>query len=415
MRQQNRPNIVHILILSQFYDPEPNFKGHALARALQARGHSVTAITGFPNYPSGRLYPGYRLRWRQWEDLDGVRVLRLPLYPDHSGSRLKRVLNYLSFAASSSLLGPALCGPANVMWVYHPPLTVGIPAWWIGLLRQVPFVYEVQDLWPESVIASGIIANGMVIRLLRWLERFIYHRAAAVTVISPGFKRSLVAKGVPAAKVHVIPNWADEEVYRPMPRDPELGARYGLTGRFNVMFAGNMGPAQALHMALQAASTLHDLPAIQFTLIGDGIELPHLQHEARRLGLTNVRFIERQAAAEMPRFFAWADALLVSLGKGYQATIPSKTIAYLACGRPILCSVAGDAADVVRETGAGLVCPPEDPATLAQAVRDLYAMPAERREAMGQAGRQAFLAHYTQAVLVDRYESLLSQVAHTGA
>jgi len=351
------------------------------------------------------------LRWRQWEQRDGVRVLRLPLYPDHSHFRARRAANYVSFATSASLLGPILCGPADVMWVYHPPLTVGIPAWWIGRLRRVPFVYEVQDLWPEGVIASGMMSEGLAVRLLRWLERFVYNRAAAITVISPGFKRNLMAKGVPDEKVHVIPNWADDEIYRPVPRDRELGERYGLSGHFNVVFAGNMGPAQALHVVLQAAVGLQDMPEIRFVLVGDGIELPQLRRKAEQLGLGNVRFIEWQPATAMPRFFAWADALLVQLRQGYQATIPSKTLAYLACGRPILCAVPGDGAEVVRQAGAGVICPPEDPQALAEAVCTLHAMSPAEREALGQAGRQAFLANYTRGVLVDRYEALFEEIA----
>ncbi len=131
---------MRVVLLSQWYPPEPNIKSHPLGRDLVARGHQVTAITGFPNYPEGKIYPGYRMRWRQWEQIDGVRILRLPLYPDHSPSGVKRILNYMSFAASASLLAPFMCGPADVMWVYHPPLTVGIPAWWIGGLRRIPLV-----------------------------------------------------------------------------------------------------------------------------------------------------------------------------------------------------------------------------------------------------------------------------------
>lgn len=403
---------MRILTLSQWYDPEPNHKGHLLANELISRGHHVTAITGFPNYPAGKVYPGYRIRWWQWEQRDSVRVLRLPLYPDHSRSVVHRSFNYLSFAASASLLGPALCGPADVMWVYHPPLTVGIPAWWIGLLRRVPFVYEIQDMWPETVITSGMLSHGVAIQLLGRLAQFVYRQAAAISVISPGFKRNLMTKGVPEEKIHVIPNWADEEIYRPVPKDPMLGERYGLVDHFNVMFAGNMGPAQALDVVLQTASIVQDMPEVQFILIGDGIDLPDLKAETELQNLGNVRFIERQPATAMPRFFAWADALLVQLRNDslFHMTIPSKTLAYLACGRPVLCGVPGDGAALVRQAGAGLIYQPEDPVSLAQAVRTFYAMAPAAREAMGQAGRQAFLQNYTRQVLVDQYEALFQEV-----
>lgn len=404
---------MRVLTLSQWYIPEPDIKIHLLAKGLVERGHQVTTITGVPNYPQGRIYPGYHQRPWQWEEMDGVRVLRLPLYPDHSYSAVRRSLTYLSFATSASVLGPVLCGPADVMWVYHPPLTVGIPAWWIGLLRQVPFVYEIQDMWPETVAASGMMSSERAMAWLSRLAQFVYRQAAAITVISPGFKRNLITKGVPTEKIHVIPNWADEEIYRPVLRDEALAAEHGLAGRFNVIYGGSMGAAQGLHNVIEAATLLRDLPEVQFVFIGDGVDQDVLRQVVRERGLDNVRFLGRQPAKEMPRFFALADVLLVHLKSDplFEITIPGKTIAYLACGRPILCVVEGDAANVVRDAGAGLVCPPEDPAALAQAVRHLLTMPAEQREVMGQAGRRAFLANYTRRILVDRYEALFKEVA----
>ncbi len=384
-----------------------------MGQVLAARGHQVTALTGFPNYPGGRLYPGYRLRWRLWEQRDRVRVLRLPLYPNHGLSKVKRVVNYGSFALAASTIGAALCGPADVMWVYHPPLTVGIPAWWIGLTRRIPFVYEVQDMWPETLAATGMALSPGMTQWVARLAKFIYRQAAAITVISPGFKRNLIAKGVPAEKIHVIPNWADEDIYRPVERDEALAREHGLLNRFNVMFAGVMGAAQALENVLIAAEKLSDREEVQFVLIGDGLDTERLKQAAQVRGLSNVRFIGRQPAERMPYFFAWADALLVHLKRDplFEITIPSKTIAYLACGRPIITCTAGDPADVVRDAGVGLVCAPEDPTALAQAVRQLAAMPVEQREALGGAGRQAFLQNYTRAVLMDKYEQLLEEIS----
>jgi colanic acid biosynthesis glycosyl transferase WcaI len=380
---------------------------------LADRGHTVTVVTGFPNYPSGKLYQGYRLRWRQWEDRDGVRILRLPLYIDHSRSAVRRVLNYVSFGLSAACLGPALCGPADVMWVYHPPLTIGISAWSISLFRRIRFVYEIQDMWPETLAATGMLSSP---RLLKWIGRlakFIYRRAAAITVISKGFARNLIDKQVPAAKIQIIPNWADEDIYRPVPQSQELAEEFGLAGRFNVIYGGNIGAAQALENVLNAAELLRDEPSIQFVLIGDGMAAATLTEQAAQRELTNVRFIMQQPAQRMPAFFALADVLLVHLKRDplFEITIPSKTIAYLACGRPILCTVPGDAAEVIDEAAAGLACPPEDPRALAEATRQLFRMSPAAREAMGQAGRRAFLEKFTRRRLVDRYEALFAQVA----
>ena len=401
-----------ILILTQWYPPEPALLLQELAQTLQAKGHDITVLTGFPNYPSGKLYPDYRLRLYQREAVAGVAVVRVPLYPDHSDSGIRRVLNYMSFALSSAFLGTWLTARPDVIFVYHPPLTIGLPAFVLSRLWRVPFVYQVQDMWPETLAATGMMPSQRVARWVSRLARFVYRRAVVITVISPGFKRNLVEKGVPPEKIHVIPNWADEDIYRLVPRDEALAARHSLTGRFNIVFGGNMGAAQGLQNVIEAATLLRDTPEVQFVLIGDGIDKNVLCRMVQQRNLDNVRFLERQPAAEMPRFYALADALLVHLKRDplFEITIPSKTLAYLACGRPIVGVVSGDPADVIRQAGAGIICPQEDPAAMAQTVRKLYDMIPEEREVMGERGRQAFLEHYTRAVLVERYEALFEAV-----
>jgi colanic acid biosynthesis glycosyl transferase WcaI len=403
---------LRVLLLSQYYEPEP-FKGDVLGGELVRRGHRVSAVTGFPNYPLGRIYDGYRQRPWAWEDREGVRVLRLPLYPDHTRSVVRRALNYGTFAASAAVLGAALCGPADVMWVHHPPLTIGVPALAISRARGIPFVLEIQDLWPETLGATGMVGSGRVLGRVGRAAAALYRRAAALVVISPGFKRNLVAKGVPAGKVHVIPNWADETVYRPVPRDAALARRWGMEGRFNLVFAGNLGPAQGLGTLLDAAERLRDLPEVQIVIIGDGVDRQALEAGAGERGLGNVRFVPRQPAAAMPGFYALADALLVHLRRDplFEITIPSKTVAYLACGRPVLCAVPGDAARAVEEAGAGLACPSEDPGALADAVRRLHALPPAERERMGEAARRAYVDGYSQRDSVDRYEAIFRGVA----
>ena len=406
---------MRVLVLSQYYPPEPDPKIHALGRDLTALGHRVRVVTGFPNYPQGRIYPGWRQALWKRTTLDGLEVIRVPLYPDHSRSAVKRSLNYLSFAASASVLGPFLSGPADAMWVYCAPLTAGIPAWWTGRWRGAPFVFNIHDMWPETVAATDIMRNARVVRWLEGLARFIYRSAAAITVVSPGYRRLLVAKGVPEEKVHFIPNWADEEIYRPIPRDEELAARHGLTGRFNVVYGGNLGAAQALDTLLEAAGLLRGLPDVQFVLIGAGVEEQRLRGRAAAMGGGNVRFIGWQPEPLMPSFFALADVVVMHLRRDplFEITVPGKAYAYLACGRPILCAVAGDTADIVRDAGAGLTCPPEDPAALAAAVRELRAMPEAARRAMGESGHRAHLAKYSRAALVGRHEALLSEAARS--
>ncbi len=404
---------MRILLLSQWYYPEPaDVRIDPLAASLVERGHQVKVITGFPNYPLGRIYDGYKQRLWHRENRGGIDLIRLPVYPDHSRSAIRRALTYLSFAFSASVIGIFFSGKTDVMLVYQPPLTAGIPGLWISFLRRIPFVYEIQDMWPETVAASGMMNASLPLKMLAGFARFVFRKAAAISVISPGFKANLQSKGVPGDKIHVIPNWANESVYHPVERDPALGAAHELDTHFNVMFAGIMGPSQRLQTVIEAAEHLRDVPKIQFVFIGDGVELPDLKAAVAEKGLTNVRFVDRQPAANMPGFFAWGDALLVQLRNDplFHMTIPSKTLSYLACGRPIICAVPGDGADVIREAGAGLICPPDDPKQLAETVRQMYEMPATEREAMGRAGRTAFLERYTRQKLVSEYEAIFERV-----
>ena len=400
-------------LLSQSFGPEPISKPHELAVGLTERGHQVTAITAFPNYPTGRFYPDTRVRLWSQEILDGVRVVRLPLFPDHSRSVLGRCLNYGSFALSAMTLGVALSGPMDVLYVEHPPMTTSLAAWILSAARQAPFLFRVNDLWPEQVAATGMVRSRRALAWIGHLERLAYRQAAAISVVSPGVGRNLIDKGVPAGKVHVIPHWADESIYAPQAPDEQLALDYGLSDRFNVMFAGHLGLPQALDVVLGAARLLEDLPAVQFVIIGDGVDAARLRQEAQARGLKNVLFIGHQPARTMPKLFAHADVLLVHLRSHplFRIAIPSKTIAYMACGRPILMAVEGDAAELVAAAGAGIVCPSEDPGRLADAVRRLFGTSPSERAAMGASGRERFVKHYSRAVLLDRYEGLLQEIS----
>ena len=404
---------MRVLIVSFFYEPEPNdIKIHSLGAELVRRGHEVTTVTTFPNYPYGEIYDGYTQKWRQWETKDGVKVLRLPIYADHTRSGIKRILSYISFMLSVMIFAPFLTAKADVMWVYHPPLTTGMAGWWLSLLKRLPFVYDIQDMWPETLAATGMFSNPHGLRVVGAVAKWIYRRAKFVNVDTRGMQRNLIEKGVPEHKITVYQTWTDEAIYRPLERDPEVGKHYGLEGRFNVMFGGNMGLVQSLHTGIEAATKLQDLPDFQLVLIGDGLVLPDLQAMVEQRGLTNVRFIERQPASNMPALYAWADALWLPLKDDplFEMTIPAKTQSYLACARPIICSVPGDGAEVIRASGAGVVCPPEDALALEKAIRRLYTMPRDEREKMGESGRIAYQTHFQRKLIIDQYEQLFQSI-----
>ena len=398
--------------------PEPALLLQELAQTLMVRGHEVEVLTGFPNYPSGKLYPGYTLCLRQHETIAGVPVARVPLYPNHSRSGIQRVFNYLSFALSAALLGKGAVKSPDVIFVYHPPLTISIPAYVLSRLWKVPFVYQIQDMWPETLRATGMLNNSVALAAVGKFARWVYAKAAAICVISPGFRRNLLEKGVPDDRIHITSNWVDPDTYPVAEADSELARELGLEGYFNIMFAGNLGEAQGLESVLGAAQLLQDIPAVQFVFVGSGVAGPRLRKIVQDKGLTNVLFLGRYQAARMPALYALADVLLIHLRDDplFRITIPSKTYAYLASGKPIVAAVAGDAADVVVDAGAGVACPPENPTELAKTIRSLFSLDASELRSMGQHGRESAQTTYSRAYAVRQIETvLMSVVEHQAA
>jgi glycosyltransferase involved in cell wall biosynthesis len=405
---------MRILLVSQWFTPEPIFKGLPFAKALKDRGHEVQVLTGFPNYPEGKLYPGYRQRMLQREPMDGVSVLRVPLYPSHDTSAVRRIANYSSFAISAALIGTLAVRPADVMYVYHPPSTVALPAMVIGWMRRIPFVYDIQDLWPDTLDATGMVNNNFLRTMVdRWCQ-WTYRSAARIVVLSPGFKAKLVERGVPADKIEVIYNWCEERQIGKGFRNEVLAQELGLAGRFNVVFAGTMGKAQALDSVLEAAGLISNRhPQAQFVFIGGGIEVDRLKMVSRENRLPNVLFLPRRPVSEIGDILNLADVLLVHLKNDplFRITIPSKIQAYLAVGRPILAGVQGDAADLVLRAEAGITCMPESPESIARAVEKLAGIPRDQREAMGENGRRFYLRELALPVGVGRFENVLQSAA----
>lgn len=406
------------MFITQWFDPEPGaLRGLPLARWLTRRGHDVEVLTGFPNYPGGRIYDGYQQRLRQREVMDGVPVVRVPLFPSHDRNPVSRVANYAGFALSASTIGLASVKRADVAFVYHPPATIGLPAVLLKALRGTPYVLHIADLWPESVIESGMAGGSTARRLLEraisgWCN-VIYRHAAAITVLSPGFQRLLVERGVPEEKIHIVYNWTDEEVFRPTARDDALAAKLGVAGAFVVCYAGNLGQYQAIDTVLDAAALLRDQTGIRFLIAGTGQAETELRTRAAAMQLHNVIFTGRLPTSQMPAVNALADVQLVHLRDlpFFAATVPSKTQVALASGRPVLMCVAGDAARIVQHAGAGLTAPPENPAAMAEAIMALYNETPEARAAMGERGRRYYLDHMGLDTGGHQMDQLLRRVA----
>lgn len=401
-----------ILLLTQWFDPEPTFKGLVFARELVRQGFEVEVVTGFPNYPGGKVYPGYSIKLLQREVIDGVQVTRVPLYPNHDQSAIKRVLNYLSFAASSLLYGLLVAKRADVIYAYHPPLTVGITASLIRLFRRIPVVYDIQDMWPDTLRATGMINNPRALNAVESVCQWVYRRVDHLVVLSPGFKRLLTQRGVPEPKVEVIYNWADEAALA-APQG-QLPASFPGSEHFRIVFAGNMGKAQALDAVLDAAALLQTRGSrVCFVMLGGGVEVGRLKQRAAQQQLRNVVFTPPVPMAEVGTLLSAADALLVHLRKDplFEITIPSKTQAYMAVGKPLLMAVNGDAADLVLQSGGGVVAESESVEGLVAAAESLSELAPDQLHAMGQKAQCYYREYLALKVGVARFGVIFTRLA----
>jgi colanic acid biosynthesis glycosyl transferase WcaI len=404
-----------ILLITQWFQPESFYKGMPFVKSLMERGHQVQVLTGFPNYPTGKIYPGYKIRWFQKEMMDGIEVLRVPLYPSHDSSAFGRIANYLSFAFFAALLGPWVVRKADVAYVYHPPATTYLPAFFIKLFRRIPVIYDIQDFWPDTLAATGMFNKKWGLKAVDWYCRLFYKAADKIAVLSPGFKRKLMEKNVPAEKIEVIYNWCDDKEITAGTPDSELARELGMAGRFNILFAGNMGKAQRLETVLDAAALVQQKsPSIQFVFIGGGVEVENLKSIAQKKGLANVRFLPARPSSQIGPVLSLADVLLVHLRNDplFEITIPSKIQAYMAVGKPILSAVPGDASQLVKQADAGMCCPSENPELLAQTVIQMYQMPAEDLAVLGRNGSCFYQANLTMSKGVERFEQLFQSVVN---
>ncbi len=408
---------MRILILSQYYAPEPIPKPAELAAALRAHGDDVTVITGFPNYPSGNLHDGYRLHLVQRETIDGVPILRTFEFPYHGRNVAGRFLNYVSFMLSAPI-GALFAPEVDAMYVWHPPLTIGLAAWLIGRLRGIPVLYDVQDLWPESVVLSGVLRPGVIVSVLSMIERFVYRMADHLIVVTEGARQNVIAKGVPGEKVSVLPHWIDEKPFLSV--DPaarqSVRAHHGWDGRFVLLFAGNLGLVQGLETIVRAAALLRDEAEVHFVFVGDGAHRAYLEELVRSLALERVvEFVARQPSHRMPAYMAAADALIVHLRASPLSNfiIPAKTLSYLASGTPIIMAMEGAAAELVERAGAGRSVPPDNPAALASTIREFLALASDDRAAMARRGPAYVSTHLNKDVVIPRYRALLERLVHS--
>jgi len=411
-----------ILYLSQYFPPEmgaPAGRAAELSRLWADDGHEVTVLTGFPNHPTGIVPPRYRRKLRQLvmhENHHGVNVVRTWLLPFPNCKAYERMLNYTSFCISAAATGMFLHRPELII-ASSPQLLVGLSGWWLARCNGVPFVFEVRDLWPESLAAVGVSSrNSRLHRLLAKIAGFLYRSCDRLVVVTPAFKEYLIEHWqVPAEKISVVENGVETSLFSRLTPNAALRRAIGAEEKFVVSYIGTMGNAHGLETLLEAAALLRErAPEVLFLLVGEGAEKARIVSLAHSRGLTNVRFVGQQPREKIPAYITASDVCLVLLKKSelFKTVLPTKMLEFMSCARPVILGVDGHARRVVEQANAGIFVTPEDSAELAGAILRLAADPA-LRESLGRNGRQHVLQHFsrqqTARIYLDVLQDLLAR------
>jgi colanic acid biosynthesis glycosyl transferase WcaI len=391
--------------VSHYFHPEvgaPQTRILETVQRLSARGHEITVLTGFPNYPDGVVPEPYRGHLLMRERLGDARVIRTPIYPAPNRGFGRRLLNHASFSISS-VLAAALPQRPDVVMAETPPLFTAVSAVAIARLRRAPLILNVADLWPDSAVQLGALRNPRAIALAERMERFAYRHSAAITVATGGIRRALLDRGEPSDKVIHLANAVDVERFAALEplHDPPR----------RVIYCGTVGLAQGVGTLLDAAAKLA-APELEVLIVGDGAEREELTRRAEAEHLDNVRFLGRVSRERVPGLLGSADIAVLSLRDLplFEDALPSKLLEYMAAGRPVVASAAGDVAALLERARGGVVCPPEDAEALAQAIDRLAADPAWARE-LGAGGRRYVSAHYSRDAFVDRLEEIMRRTS----
>ena len=387
-----------------------------LAQHWAEDGHDVTVLTGFPNHPTGVLHPAYRERFRRLiyhEYVGRVHVARTWLLPLPNRKPHERILNYSSFFLSSCTTGTFLARP-DVVIASSPQLLVGLTGYWLATVHRVPFVFEVRDLWPESLEAVGLgDRHSPMNRALRAIASFLYAQADHIVVVTPAFRDHLRKhRGLSPERISVVVNGVETDKFTPEAVDPNFREQLGVDGKFVVGYIGTVGMAHGLETLVQAAATLRVTnPEVVFLVVGEGAEKRRIEKLAREQSLKNIVFVDQQPRERIPRFINACDACLVMLRKTevFKTVIPSKMLEFMACGRPILVAVDGQARAIVECAKAGLFVEPENADALVDAIRTIQTRP-ELRDEMGRSGRSHILSHYCRRQTANAYLELLDKL-----
>ncbi len=415
---------MNLLYISQYFPPEmgaPSARASELARHWADAGHQVSVLTGFPNHPTGVVPAEWRSRLRRLtyhEKVGQVDVYRTWLWPLPNRKAHERMRNYASFCISAALRGMTIPRP-DIIIASSPQLLVGLSGWWLAFTRQIPFVFEVRDLWPESLAAVGVGGeNSLLHHTLARIAGFLYRRADRIVVVTPAFKDYLIHRWrVPAEKIEVVENGVETDLF--VPTDPASAAarkkELCAESQFLVCYIGTMGMAHALEILLDAADTLRSkAPNVLFLLIGEGSEKERIKCLAQSRGLTNVRFLDQQPREKIPSFISASDLCLVLLKKTdvFKTVIPTKMLEYMSCARPVILGVEGQAQQILEDAGAGLAIEPENADALATAITQLDHNP-ELAKTLGEQGRAYILQNSSRASTAQKYITVLRDILST--
>ncbi len=405
---------MNILMLSLIFPPETGSARRVgeLADFFAGKGHDVSVVTGFPTYPQGALYPGFRKNLIRREQLsEKLSVTRVWLYTTPKRfSTLRRLVHYGTFTVSS-FFAMLTCKRPDVIYVVSHPYFLGLSAILLRLLRGGKIVLDVQDSWPEAPIALGYIRWQWLIRMLVSTEKYVYRAANLISTLSPEMASRLIFRGAEPEKVETVYNWVDHRRFSPVDGGA-LRSRLGLDGLFVVLYAGNIGKPQGLDVVISAAGIVQDSAKIHYVIIGDGAEKRTLQELARSHGVTNVSFLPAVPESEIIDYLGMADALLVHLTKAphRSGVIPSKLQIYMAAGKPILLGAVGASARIVADASCGVVFEPGSPEGLAEAAQRVAATTPEERQALGMTGRAYAMQHFDLTAQCSRSEQLIAEL-----
>ena len=412
---------MRLIILTQYYPPEigaPQNRLSDIARRFVRAGHQVTVLTAMPNYPTGKVLPGYGGFFRR-EVIDGVQVLRSFIYPTQSAGLIKRLANYFSFTFSSALIGSLFLPKADFLLCESPPLFLGPSAIWLSWLKCARFIFNVSDLWPESALHVGVVSSreSLSYRVAEWLEARCYRSAWTVSGQSRAIIQNIHQRFPRVATYH-LSNGVDTDRFSPRQPDASQREPFGAPDDLVVMYAGLHGLAQGLQQILLIAERLRDSPNIRFVFVGDGPVKRQLMDEAAQRGLSNVKFMDPIPSARMPSTLICADVLIVPLKSYIPGAVPSKLYEAMACGRPVLLIASGEAAQVVEQANAGAAIAPDDIDAAVDCLRK-YAGDSELRRQLGENGRRYVMENFNRATiasgLIEHLQSALSDSGNESA